>query len=284
MSTTLFMAFSMGLLNTLHCWGMCGGIVGALQGAGAAGQPHLALAYNLGRLGSYVALGGLAGALFAFDGATAANRYQWLQGVACMALVLTGLRLANLPLPLGPLGRLVHPATRLLTAQTRRLLPLDRVPRALLAGGLWGLLPCGLVYSMLAVAASTGAAWRGALALAAFGLGTQPSMLGASLLATHLARLRVSPAWRRGVGFAVVLCAVLWFGLQTINAAGEHTGHHAIHDGGPGLSSSSRMRLPWASRSSNWPLSTAQRKHQAMNASSTAETAISNRMISIARS
>ena len=245
MLATLFLAFSMGLLNTLHCWGMCGGIVGALQGAGAAGQPRLAVAYNLGRLGSYVALGGLAGALFAFDSAAAGGRYQWLQALACLALVLAGLRLANFPLPIGPLGQLVRPTTRFLVAQTRRLLPLDSIPRALLAGALWGLLPCGLVYSMLAVGASTGASWRGALTLAAFGLGTQPSMLLASFLATRLGVLRVSPGWRRAVGLAVVLSALLWFGLQRLHAAAEHAGQHPAHHltQGSGGSSSS-MRIP----------------------------------------
>ena len=243
MSVTLFMAFSMGFLNTLHCWGMCGGIVGALRGAGSGRQPRLAVAYNLGRLFSYTALGALAGALFAFDSASAGTRYLALQALGCLALVLAGLRLANLPLPLGPLEHLARPATRFLSAQTRRLLPLDCVPRALLAGAVWGLLPCGLVYSMLAVGASTGTAWQGALTLLAFGLGTQPGMLTASLLASRVNVAQVPPGWRRSVGLSVVLAALLWFGLQQLPGASAHAHRHGTQGPGGGGDSSSSMRM-----------------------------------------
>lgn len=226
MVATLFMAFSMGLLNTVHCWGMCGGIVAALHGMGKPGEPRLAFAYNLGRMGSYAALGGLAGAVFALDATAGSARFLWLQALGCLALVLAGLRLAELPLSFGTLERLARPAWQVLGAQTRRLLPLDSAPRALLAGALWGLLPCGLVYSMLAVSAGTGAAWRGALAMTAFGLGTQPGMLAASLLAGRVGALRLAPGWRRGVGLAVIASALLWFGLQRLPLQHDGQTHH----------------------------------------------------------
>ena len=227
MSATLFMAFSMGLLSTLHCWGMCGGIVAALQGMSAPVSPRLAVAYNLGRVASYAALGGLAGGLFALDDAQGAHRFLWLQALGCLALVGSGLRLAGLPLPPGPLERAARSIWRWLGKKTRRLLPLDTFPRALMAGSLWGLLPCGLVYSMLAVSAGSGAAWRGALTMAAFGLGTQPGMLGAGLLMAKLGTLRVRPAWRRSVGLAVVAMALLWFGLQQLPRQPAGHDHHA---------------------------------------------------------
>ena len=227
MSATLFMAFSMGLLSTLHCWGMCGAILAALQGMAAPAAPRLAVAYNLGRLASYVALGGLAGALFALDDTRGAHRFLWLQALGCVALVVAGLRLAGLPLRRGPLERAAQSVWFWLGKKTRRLLPLETVPRALMAGSLWGLLPCGLVYSMLAVSAGSGAAWRGALTMAAFGLGTQPGMLGAGLLMTKLGALRVQPAWRRVVGLGVVALALLWFGLQQLPRQPATHDHHS---------------------------------------------------------
>ena len=50
-----------------------------------------------------------------------------------------------------------------------------------LMGALNGLLPCGLVYSALLLAASTGVAWRGSLGMAIFGLGTFPALLALDL-------------------------------------------------------------------------------------------------------
>ena len=77
---SLFPLFVVGLLGSVHCAGMCGGIVGALSVAPALGRPvpvpvraampprpalTNVLAYNLGRIGSYMTAGAVAGALAA---------------------------------------------------------------------------------------------------------------------------------------------------------------------------------------------------------------------------
>ncbi len=76
-------------------------------------------------------------------------------------------------------------------------------------GLLNGLLPCGLVYVALAMAAATGSARGGAEFMTAFGLGTVPAMLGVSLAA----RL-ITPEWRirmqRAVPGALAVLAVLF--------------------------------------------------------------------------
>ena len=50
-------------------------------------------------------------------------------------------------------------------------------------GLLWGWLPCGLVYSALVTALTSGSAWCGAALMLAFGAGTLPTLLLAGLLA-----------------------------------------------------------------------------------------------------
>jgi sulfite exporter TauE/SafE len=90
----------------------------------------------------------------------------------------------------------------------RRLQPFDGPGRMLAAGALWGWLPCGMVYSVLATAMLSGSAPAGALVMLAFGLGTLPMLLGVGLLAARLrACLRV-----RGVRLACG-ALVLGFGL-----------------------------------------------------------------------
>ena len=81
-----------------------------------------------------------------------------------------------------------------------------------------GLLPCGLVYAYLALAAGSGGVWHGWATMALFGLGTVPTMVlvgcgGSALSGTWRFRLFRIAAWcvvltgvisvARGLGFLV---------------------------------------------------------------------------------
>jgi len=88
------------------------------------------------------------------------------------------------------------------------LLPMDTPLKALAVGGLWGWVPCGMVYSALLTAMMQGSVLQGAAAMGAFGLGTLPTLLGMGLLG---ARLRQQLQHRR-VRLASGLL-VLGFGL-----------------------------------------------------------------------
>ena len=188
MISTLLLALGTGLLSTLHCWGMCGSLIAALHsGAPAAGLPasarhRLTALYHGGRIACYSLLGAAGGSVLPLSVSAHTAAYRVLQTLAALALVLAGLRLAGWRRGswLEALGLRLW---RYIAPLTRRLWPVDRPWRALASGLLWGLLPCGLVYAMLPVAAATGSAANGALTLLAFGLGTLPGMLGASLLA-----------------------------------------------------------------------------------------------------
>jgi len=69
---------------------------------------------------------------------------------------------------------------------TKPLMPIKFVPQALALGGLWGWLPCGLVYSSLIWASSDGQWQSSGLLMLAFGLGTLPANLATGLLAQQL--------------------------------------------------------------------------------------------------
>ena len=193
-------AFLVGLLGGAHCVAMCGGIVGALNlhrrdidpvrlghgGAAVAAvsaQAPLHLSYSLGRIGSYAAAGAVAGGV----GGTAALLEAVLPAQIVLAVaanglvVLLGLYLAGLGRSVSGLERLGMALWRKVSPLGRRWLPVDTVPRALGVGAVWGWLPCGLVYSVLALALVSGSAARGALVMLAFGLGTLPNLLAAGL-------------------------------------------------------------------------------------------------------
>ena len=168
----LWTAFILGFFGSLHCAGMCGPLALALPVTGNSPSGFVSgrVAYNLGRIVTYVLLGfvfGLVGrALFL------AGIQRWLS-ITLGLLLIVGLfasrRLA--------LWRPVTALVEKLKFGMSSLLRQRSLAALVLLGLLNGLLPCGLVYVACAGAAATGGILAGAGYMAAFGLGTVPMML-----------------------------------------------------------------------------------------------------------
>jgi sulfite exporter TauE/SafE len=92
-------------------------------------------------------------------------------------------------------------------------LQLGSTGNKLAAGLLWGLLPCGIVYSMLALALSAGNAAAGAAIMLSFGLGTLPFVLGSGGVVLAAAPLLRQPLWRKAAGTGLILYGV--YGMAT---------------------------------------------------------------------
>jgi sulfite exporter TauE/SafE len=211
-----------GLAGSVHCLAMCGGMAGALGlragrgGANAMSRVQAASLYHVGRLSGYALAGALCGGLGA--GAQWLDRSSAVVDVLRIASgVLMLLIAARIALRWNALSSLERAGARFWT----HLRPLairqatDGGARgALTLGLLWGWLPCGLVYSMLLFAAMSGNAVTGAAILFAYGVGTLPSMLGATLFAGQVQSWLQRPAWRMGTGVVLGL-----FGIWTVIAA-----------------------------------------------------------------
>lgn len=213
--------FVVGLLGGGHCVGMCGGIVGALSVGGPAGKASLPLhlAYNAGRIASYTLAGALAGLLS--RGGFLLLQEQWAARVglfvlANLMLLAMGLYLMGITRFLTPLEQAGQGLWQRLQPLTRRFLPVRSPMQAFPLGLLWGWLPCGLVYSALATALTTGSASNGALVMLAFGLGTLPNLLLAGLLAARLREWMRRPGVRRVAGALIISFGLygLWGALQ----------------------------------------------------------------------
>lgn len=204
-----------------HCIGMCGGIVGALgvgQGSGWSGLVRLAAAH-LGRISSYA----LAGALVGFVGVTFVAGIFGPNGILVMRVAAAVLIFAiGLQLLLGRplLTRLEQAGSRIwrvLAPQMQRLLPPRDPLRAFGVGTLWGWLPCGLVYSELAVAAASGGPITGALVMSSFGVGTIVSLSAVSVLLHSLGIARMP---RQASGALLILFAI-WTVLPLLQATAQ---------------------------------------------------------------
>jgi uncharacterized protein len=209
-------AAAAGLLGGVHCAGMCGGIVASLA-TGSRGAPlPRQLAFNVGRIATYSAAGaivGLAGNLFQLA-APAIFIQTLLFAAANVLMIFLGLYVAGWGGVVMRLERFGSVAWRRVEPWARRLFPVDSTSKALVAGALWGWVPCGLVYSMLALSLASGNAWSGAIVMAAFGLGTLPTLLAAGLATQRLMAARRVPAVRYGAALAIIAMGA--FGLARV--------------------------------------------------------------------
>lgn len=208
--SSYFSLLLVGLLGGTHCVGMCGGIVSALS-MGGKSRFSLHLAYSSGRIVSYALAGAIAGAL---GGMSLALSNQLpvriaLYVLANLMLVALGFYLIGLTRALAFTEQLGQPLWRHLQPLSRRYLPARTVAQAFPLGLLWGWLPCGLVYSALVSALSSGSAASGAGLMLAFGVGTLPNLLLAGLLAVRL-RAYASNPWVRRVAGLLVLGFGVW--------------------------------------------------------------------------
>jgi sulfite exporter TauE/SafE len=228
----LLPVFVVGLAGSVHCAGMCGGIVSAfsvVRGpaipiAPAAGMSAAArawpqvLAYNAGRIASYSLAGAIAGGL-ASSAASLTHVAQWqTAGYWLMNLMLAALGLYLMDAWRGLArieaagGTLWQSVQRSLRPVLRAVVPMDTPLKALGLGAIWGWVPCGMVYSVLLTALLSGSALQGAAVMAAFGLGTLPMLLAMGLLG---AQLRTAMQ-RRHVR---LLCGLLVLGFGILGIA-----------------------------------------------------------------
>lgn len=214
-SSLALTALLMGLAGGPHCIAMCGAACAGWGSGDGGPKPDLfAMAlFQLGRALGYSGLGALAAASMQGLGwltvQSAALRPLWtfFHG----GLLLLGLMLlwqARQPLWLEGLGRRLWARVRVLSRCGGRLAPLW-------VGVAWALLPCGLLYSALAVATLTGRALHGAAVMGLFVLGTSVSLMAGPWLWLRWRRAGLGDWGVRLAGLALAGSSAwaLWAGL-----------------------------------------------------------------------
>lgn len=189
-STGYGMLFIIGLLTSLHCVAMCGGIsisqcvpqsakVSEDRSKFATLKPSML--YNFGRVVSYTVVGGIVGAIgsvISFSGAMK-GAVQLLAGVF---MVIMGLNMLNI----FPFLRKLN--LRMPKMFARKINEQKRSKSPLYVGLLNGLMPCGPLQAMQLYALSTGSPVKGAISMLLFSLGTVPLMFGLGALSSFLSK------------------------------------------------------------------------------------------------
>lgn len=233
---TFLAALLVGFLGSSHCLGMCGGIAGTLavstdRSAGTSGLERVVylLIYNLGRITSYVMAGFAVGFLghMGFGLLPPGLAHSVAMWMSALFLIALGLYLGGwwsflpwLEVQGNRLWRLIEPLGR-------HMLPVTNKSQAFTFGLIWGWLPCGLVYSVLAWAATTADPARGALVMFGFGLGTLPTVFVMGLTGQTLQRLRRNSLFRQAAGISLIVFAVVMLGMVAFDGGGHSQHEHS---------------------------------------------------------
>lgn len=211
MDGLVWTALLMGLAGGPHCAAMCGAPCAAIGRVAGQGSSRSAWTFQAGRVLGYATAGALAaGAMESLAWATSqanALRPAWV----VMHLVVLAWGLMLLTLARQP--QWVDAAAR---AAWVRLQPVLQRPGGPFAIGMgWALMPCGLLYSALLVAALSGSVLNGAMSMALFALGSAVAlMLGPWLvvrLQVHINTLRQDWGTRlAGLAMVVATAWALW--------------------------------------------------------------------------
>jgi sulfite exporter TauE/SafE len=186
------------------------------------------VAYSIGRITSYAVAGAIAGSVggigLLITGVLPLQMVLYV--LANVMLILLGLYLAGLSSIAGRFEALGSALWRRVQPLAGRLLPVRSVGGALVVGALWGWIPCGLVYAVLATALLSGNAIDGAYLMLAFGAGTIPNLVLAGLFMNRVAGVFRSKLFR-GISGALVL----GFGVSGLVHAfdiSDHIGHSIL--------------------------------------------------------
>ena len=211
--TLLSAAVVTGLFGSVHCIGMCGGIVGILT-LGLSQQvkqsyfkilPYL-LVYNLGRISSYMLAGGLVGWFSSqFQLWLPISVHVWISSLFMIAL---GLYISGWWSGLVKLEKLGRYLWQRIAPLGQHFLPVNNLFQALGLGIVWGWLPCGLVFTALALSLAAGSALVGGLVMLAFGLGTLPMLLAMGSATQWLTEFTHQPFVRIMMGSLIILLGI----------------------------------------------------------------------------
>jgi hypothetical protein len=233
MEITYISAFFVGLFSTLHCVGMCGGIIGALTFSLPEPVrnnrwrliPYVS-AYNLGRITSYSLAGALAGSLGdSLIGIAPQYGHLLLQLFAAVLMTGIGLYIAGWFPAFAKIEHLGKPIWKKLEPLSQKLIPVKSPSHAYLFGLVWGWLPCGLVYTALIWSSTASSAKEGALLMLAFGAGTLPTVMITGILTGWFVRLSRAKYTRPAVGLVIITMALIT-GYLALQHSGVPHSHH----------------------------------------------------------
>lgn len=230
--TEFFGFFGFGILNSLHCLGMCSPIVllysSRLTVSETPASPQIAtlthLLYNFGRITTYSFIGGACGLVGKMLNLSLLKlgfgiSHQLVGVVSGMLVFLFGLMQLGAIRRWHFLSENIFFTSSIFQQAVGRFMSAQSLSAKYVMGVLLGFLPCVLTYSMFVTAISSGGFSEGFLMLFAFGLGTIPMLFLTGVFSSVL--LRALRSYSNLIsGVAMMLLGALLIALSFF-----HSGH-----------------------------------------------------------
>lgn len=246
MSLDVLSAFVIGLLGSGHCLAMCGGITTMLTNAVTTPPNYqqankqspgnipvrqvtetttcspqysrfsLVLFYHVGRITCYTLMGAIVGLTGSLAAKSLGFPMTGLRVIAALFLILLGLYIGQWLFWLNHIESVGQKWWRYLSPLAKYVIPVNSPAQALGLGGLWGWLPCGLVYSTLTWSLASGSLLNGGAIMLCFGLGTLPALLALSLGLGNIKKYIAQPIFRKVmalnlIGYGIYSLVKLFF-------------------------------------------------------------------------
>jgi uncharacterized protein len=208
----LLSAVMMGLMGAGHCATMCGPLTIALVTRESSipahsKQPFMA---HVGRISTYAALGA---AVASFSSATTnflrneVLQTAWLL-LPNLLLLFSALYLMGFHSTYAPVENVGRSVWRRLDGVRGWVSARGGMGGDLLRGAVWGMVPCGMIYSALGLAVLAARPLDGAVVMAAFGASTLPVLLAVGMLSRNAVKRLQTMSVRRWFGGALFLLVV----------------------------------------------------------------------------
>ncbi|NOQ82275.1 MAG: sulfite exporter TauE/SafE family protein [Methylophaga sp.] len=217
-SSPILIAFVIGLFSSLHCVSMCGSIIGTLSfslkpeiRSNKAKMATFIFSYNLGRIFSYMLAGLIIGLIESIVTMPLGEEHghQILKILSALIITGAGFYIAGWFPTFAYIEKTGSRFWKTIEPYGRKLIPVATLNQAFLFGMVWGWIPCGLVYTALALAATSGDIVTSALSMLAFGLGTLPAVMGTGLVSSFISRISSLRTTKQVIGMLLVLVAII---------------------------------------------------------------------------
>lgn len=209
-----------GFLGSFHCAAMCGPFAG-FTAAGAGPRWKHQVAYQAGRLTSYLGLGVMAGLL----GQTVLFAAGFLQAQRYILIALGFLMIGAGVWHYLPKGCGQGTVRRKVSGLMRGMPRLQGPEGAALIGLMSALLPCGYLYAFVTVALATANPFQGFLVMGGFWLGTVPMLLGAALITQTLSQTMLSRLSRMAPAVLILMGVLAVWAKSGAFPGGDPTAH-----------------------------------------------------------
>lgn len=217
-NSPILIAFIIGLFSSLHCVAMCGSIIGTLSFSlkpeirdNKSKMAAFIFSYNFGRISSYVLAGFLVALLESIITLPLGSEHghRILQIISALIITGAGFYIAGWFPNFAYIEKTGSRFWKTIEPYGRKLIPVATLKQAFLFGMVWGWIPCGLVYTALALAATSGDITTSMLTMLAFGIGTLPAVMGMGMVSTFISRLSKLHTTKQVIGMLLVLIAII---------------------------------------------------------------------------